>query len=365
MMITLRSFVGHLGVWLSLMTLSGCDGKLGRPELLWLLWAVPMLGLFYALTLRRRAKILEQFASLHLLERLASGYSESRKRLKTGLILVAFTLALFSLTQPRYGFVWEDVKRQGVDIIVALDVSDSMLVEDAQSGGKLTRLERARREISDLLKLLDGDRVGLVAFAGTAFLECPLTLDYAAAELFVASLDTDLIPIKGTAIGTAIRTATDAFRSSNETSRALILITDGEDHSGEALKAAEEAKQAGIRIFPIGIGRDEGAPIPDPQGGFRKDRRGEVILSKLDETTLQKIALNTGGKYVRSVTGDMDLEQIYINGIKALLEDQELGSKRRQHWEERFQWVLLLVLLALMLEPLIPERIRNPGETHG
>ena len=349
----------------ALCSLTACDGKLGRPELLWVLWAVPLLGLFYVFTFKRRTKLLEQFASLHLLERLASGYSASRQRLKAGLILVAFALAIFSLTQPRYGFEWEDVKREGVDIIVALDVSDSMLVEDAQSGGQLTRLERARREIADLLKLLDGDRVGLVAFAGTAFLECPLTLDYAAAELFVASLDTDLIPIKGTAIGNAIRTSTDAFRSGNETSRALILITDGEDHSGEALKAAEEAKQAGVRIFPIGIGRDEGAPIPDPNGGFRKDRRGEVILSKLDETTLQKIALNTGGKYVRSVTGDMDLEQIYLNGIKTLLDDQELGSKRRQHWEERFQWVLLFVLLGLMLEPLIPDRVRRTGEHHG
>ncbi|MCB1036322.1 MAG: hypothetical protein KDD47_21030, partial [Acidobacteria bacterium] len=132
-------------------------------------------------------------------------------------------------------------------------------------------------------------------------------------------------------------------------------------HGGDALKAAEEAKTAGVRIFTIGIGRDEGAPIPAPGGGFRRDRSGEIILSRLDESTLQKIALETGGSYVRSVTGDVDLEQIYSQGIKATLEDQELGSKRRQRWEERFQWVLALALLALALEPLVSERIRRGG----
>ncbi|MCP4661062.1 MAG: hypothetical protein GY856_37140, partial [bacterium] len=129
--------------------------------------------------------------------------------------------------------------------------------------------------------------------------------------------------------------------------------------------AAEEAKSAGIRVFTIGIGRDEGAPIPAPDGGFRRDRRGEIILSKLDETTLQKIALTTGGRYVRSVTGDVDLEQIYSQGIKATLEDQELGSKRRQRWEERFQWVLAPALLVLMLEPLLSERLRRRGGARG
>ncbi len=162
--------------------------------------------------------------------------------------------------------------------------------------------------------------------------------------------------------GDAIRTSLEAFEGGSHPSRAVILITDGEDHSGEALEAAAEAKLAGVRIFTIGIGRDEGAPIPAPGGGFRRDRSGEIVLSRLDEPTLQKIALDTGGKYVRSVTGDVDLEQIYAQGIKATLEDQELGSKRRQRWEERFQWLLAVALLALMLEPLISERQRRRRE---
>ncbi len=343
--------------------LNGCDGKLGRPDLLWLLWASPLLIAFYIYVARTKAALLKQFASMELVTRLASNYSRERQTYKAVCIVIALTLGVISLAQPRYGFTWEDVKREGVDIVIALDVSDSMLVEDAESGGKLTRIERAKREITDLLRLLDGDRVGLVAFAGTSFLECPLTLDYAAAQIFLGTIDTDLIPVKGTDLSSAILTSVDAFKGGNENSRAVILITDGEDHSGQALAAAEEAKKENVRVFTIGIGRDEGAPIPDARGGFRKDRRGEMILSKLDEPTLQKIALNTGGRYVRSVTGDMDLEEIYIGGIKATMQDQELGSKRRQHWEERFQWVLALMLLFLMIEPFISEQVRR-GDKH-
>ena len=268
--------------------------------------------------------------------------------------------AVLALAELKYGFTWEEVQRRGVDIVVALDVSDSMLVEDAETGGKLSRLERAKREIADLLRVVRGDRIGLVAFAGTAFLECPLTLDYGAAHLFLSSIDTDLIPVKGTALGAALRTALEAFEGGSNSSRAIILITDGEDHGGDALAAAEEAKLAGVRVFAIGIGRDEGAPIPAPGGGFRRDRRGEMVLSRLDEATLQRIALATGGRYVRSVTGDVDLEQIYSQGIKAVLEDQELESQRRQRWEDRFQWLLALALIALMAEPLIAERRRPP-----
>jgi Ca-activated chloride channel family protein len=320
---------------------------------------VPALAAFYLYAFRSRRRLLERFASRQMLARLTAGVSRPRQAAKAVLVLLGLATALLSLAEVQWGFTWEEVKRQGVDIVIALDVSDSMLVEDAEAGGKLPRLLRAKREIVDLLRLLEGDRIGLVAFAGTAFVECPLTLDYSAAEVFLETLDTELIPVKGTAIGEAIRTSLTAFEGSSHPSRAIILITDGEDHSGEALAAAEEAKAAGVRIFPIGIGRDEGSPIPAAGGGFRRDRGGEIILSRLDEPTLQKVALATGGRYVRSVTGDVDLEQIYHQGIKATMEEQELGSRRRQRWEERFQWVLALALLALMLEPLVPERRRR------
>ncbi len=356
----------HSGtLFVAALLLTGCDVKVGSTDSLWLLWLVPVTLAFYIYLFRTKTRLLRRFASQEMLTRLTSGVSRGRQYLKAALVLFGLLAAVLALAELKYGFSWEEVTREGVDIVVALDVSDSMLVEDVEADGELSRLERAKREITDLLRLMEGDRIGLVAFAGTAFVECPLTLDYGAAEIFLDAIDTELIPVKGTAVGDALRTAIKAFEGASHTSRAIILITDGEDHIGAALQAAEEAKSAGIRVFTIGIGRDEGAPIPAPDGGFRRDRRGEIILSKLDETTLQKIALTTGGRYVRSVTGDVDLEQIYSQGIKATLEDQELGSKRRQRWEERFQWVLAPALLVLMLEPLLSERLRRRGGARG
>lgn len=341
--------------------LAGCaeDVRIGNPDSLWLLWLVPTLVAFYVYSFRRKDLLLLRFASLQLLGRLTTQVSRPRQVLKAALVTAGVAACAVALAEPKFGFVWEEVRRRGVDVVVALDVSDSMLVEDAEAGGDLSRLGRAKREITDLLRLMEGDRVALVAFAGTAFLQCPLTLDYAAAEIFLDDVSTDLIPVKGTNLGAALRTSLEAFEGASQPSRAIILITDGEDHSGDALEVAEEAAREQVRVFTIGIGRDEGAPIPAPDGGIRRDRHGEIILSKLDEPTLQKIALATGGRYVRSVTGDVDLEQIYSQGIKATLEDQELGSRRRQRWEERFQWILAVALLALMLEPLVSERVRR------
>ena len=345
----------------------GCEVRTGRPDALWLLWLGPCLLLFYVYAFRTRARLLGRFASPEMLPVLVAGVSRPRRRLKAFLVLVALLALVASLAQPRWGFVWEEVHREGVDIVVALDVSDSMLVRDAEAGGELSRLERAKREIADLLRRLEGDRIALVAFAGTAFLELPLTLDYSAAALFLEAMAPDLIPTKGTAIGEALRVSLEAFDRvaavGSRQSRAVILITDGEDHLGEAQEVAEAAAAAGVRVFAIGIGRDEGAPIPKPGGGFRTDRRGEIILSRLDEAALQRIALTTAGRYVRSVTGDVDLEQIYAQGIKAQLQDQELDSSRRQRWQERFQWLLVVALVALMLEPLISDRLRRRDAT--
>ncbi|MEE8368713.1 MAG: VWA domain-containing protein [Thermoanaerobaculia bacterium] len=353
--------VHHIVTCLAFIATGCSDIRIGSPSSLWLLWLVPATLVFYIYSFRTKARLLHRFASAAILGQLTAGVSKSRQRLKAFLVLVGVFACVLSLAELKYGFTWEEVRREGVDIVVALDVSDSMLVKDAQSGGELSRMERAKREISDLLGLLEGDRISLVAFAGSAYLECPLTLDYGAAEIFLDAIDTDLIPVKGTDLAEAIRTSLKAFEGSSHGSQAMLLITDGEDHSGAAMQAAGEAKLAGVRIFTIGIGRDEGAPIPAPGGGFRRDRNGEMVLSKLDEPTLQKIALETGGRYVRSVTGDVDLEQIYLQGIKATLKDQELGSRRRQRWEERYQWILAIALFALMLDPLISERERQRG----
>ena len=257
-----------------------------------------------------------------------------------------------ALIRPKWGFQWEEVNRRGVDIILALDVSESMLAEDVSPN----RLERAKREIIDLLNMMQGDRVGLVAFSGTSFLQSPLTLDYGAVRIFLDELDTDLIPVPGTAIGEAIKKSISAFDSKNKKSRVLILITDGEDHHGEPLKMAKMAYEEGIKIYTIGIGKEEGAPIPDrKRGGFKKDSRGNVVTTQLDESTLQKIALDTGGSYVRSITGDLDLEKIYKD-ITKKVESKELVSGKRKRFEERFQWPLLIALLLLILEIFVKER---------
>jgi len=333
---------------------------IGRPEVLWLLWLVPGLIALAIWSARRRAVLLARFAEAALLKHLVTGVSSGRRRAKTALVILSVAALVLALCELRVGYRWEEMERKGVDLVVALDVSDSMLVQDA-AGDDLSRLSRARREIRDLLRLLQGDRVGLVAFAGAAFLECPLTLDYGAAELFLSGMDTDSIPIKGTAIGEAVRASLAAFEGGRRQSQAIILITDGEDHSGEALTAAKEAAEQGVRVFTIGIGKPDGSPIPAEGGGFRRDARGELVLSRLDEPTLQKLALETGGRYVRSVSGDLDLETIYHKGIKATLEDQELTSVRRQRWTDRFQWLIGLALLLLVVEPFISERSRRTG----
>ena len=339
--------------------LSGCELQWGSPERLWTLWLIPLVMTGWYLGQRRIKASQENFVSRLMTSRILLQNDVGRERTRKLLWGSALTCLIVALAQPRWGFVWEDVQREGVDIVVALDVSDSMLVTDGEDSGRLTRLERARREISDLINLLDGDRISLVAFAGDAFIECPLTLDYGAARLFVDALSPDLIPTKGTAIAAAIETSIDAFESSNQTSRALILITDGEDHEGAIERASEKAKEANVMIFAIGIGQSEGAPIPSQDGSYRRDRAGKVILSRLDETALEKIALKTGGRYVRSTSNDLDLEAVYTQGIKANLTSQELGSKRRQRWEERFQWFVALAFIALALEAILPNRRRQ------
>lgn len=318
-----------------------------------LLWIIPALIIFYIYVFTRKSKLISQFCSDKILSKLIPDISKTKQRLKATLLIISVFFIVLSLSRPQWGFQWEDIKREGVDILIALDVSESMLAEDI----KPNRLERAKRKIRDLLKLLDGDRIGLIAFAGTSFLECPLTLDYGAVEIFLDYLDTELIPLKGTAIGHAIDTAIESFESKDKKSKSLILITDGEDHEGNPIEMAKRAHKEGIKIFTIGVGSSEGAPIPtkDGSGGFKKDNQGNLVLSKPDEEILRKIALETGGFYVRSVSNDLDLETIYKEGIKKM-EKKELQSSRRKRWEERFQWFLGIAIFLIVIEVIISER---------
>jgi Ca-activated chloride channel family protein len=333
----------------------------GNPHALWLLLLVPALALFYVWAFKSKNRLIEQFVSATLRERLMSGVSIGRQRAKALLLIVAVGLLVLTILRPKYGFKWEEVERRGVDIIIALDVSRSMMAQDVSPN----RLERAKREIFDLLEMTRGDRIGLVAFAGTSFLHCPLTLDYGAVKMFLDELDPAMIPVPGTAISEAIEKATDSFDPKDPKSRVVILITDGEDHMGNPLDAAKKAAQKGVKIYAIGIGKDGGAPIPDGEhGGFKKDSRGELIMTKLDEDTLQRVALETGGSYVHAVTGGLDLERIYQD-IRKNVEDKELKSGMRKRYEERYQWPLVLVLILLFFEAVLSERRRDGRRLQG
>jgi len=331
--------------------------RFGDPLYFYLIWLLPVLIFFFRWGLLKKRRLTGIFCNPSLATKALYEEIHLRQNTKAVFRILAIFFMILALAQPRWGYEWKELTQEGVDIMIALDVSTSMLAEDI----KPNRLSRAKRKISDLLEMLDGDRIGLVAFAGTAFVQCPLTLDYSAAKLFLDATDTDLISTQGTALANAIRKSVSAFRAEDDKSKAVILISDGENHIGAPLKAAQWAAEQGVKIFTIGVGKDSGAPIPDTAGGFKKDAKGEIVMTRLDETFLRQIALETGGTYVRSVTGDLDLNKIYLKNIKPKMEKKELKTQRRKIWTERFQWSIFLALICLMIDFLIRENpVRQP-----
>lgn len=328
------------------------------PRYFHLLWLLPLLILFYIWVFRSKRKALEKFAHTNLIQMLTPTVNWRIQKLKAMLIILAVVFMIFALAGPRWGFQWQEVKRQGIDIIVAIDTSRSMLAQDVLPN----RLERSKLAVKDLLELLQGDRIGLIAFAGSSFLQCPLTMDYGAFAIALNSIDTSIIPRGGTSIGSAIETATTAFEGKAKQYKALIMITDGEDHEGDPIKASEEADRQGIKIFCVGVGTREGELIPvvDEIGNrsFLKDREGQVVKSRLDETTLQKIALNTGGGYVRASGAEYGLDIIYKEKIAAM-EKRDIESKLQKRYEERYQIPAAIALCILCLQALLGERKRG------
>ena len=323
--------------------------RFGNQDYLNLLWLMIPLIVFLMWSYKKKKLLVEVFLGKSLVSRLLDPLALKRVKIDNVLTISAAFFLILALSQPRWGYYWKDLEQKGVDIIIALDVSSSMLAQDI----KPNRLERAKHKIADLLNMLEGDRIGLVAFAGTSYLQCPLTLDYSAARIFLNAIDTKLIPVQGTAISHAIRTSVKAFNQQDTRSRAIILITDGEDHTGDAIQSANWAKKNETKIFVIGIGKEIGAPIPNSgsgKPGFKKDANGEVILTKLDEPTLQQIAIQTGGSYVRSVSGDMDLQKIYLENIKHKVESKAFKTERKRIWIERFQWLIFTALICLSIK---------------
>jgi len=290
-----------------------------------------------------------------LVEQLTLSSSHRKRNWKIVIVILSIIVLVFALADPQIGTKLEEVKRSGVDIFVALDVSKSMLAEDVVPN----RLEKAKHEISTFIERLQGDRIGLICFSGIAFVQCPLTLDYSAAKLFLSDIDTDIIPQPGTAIESAIELAQQSFVHRELKHKVLILITDGEDHEGDPVEIAKEARKEGIVVYTIGIGSQQGAPIPefDRYGnrvGYKKDRDGQVVTSRLDVITLEKIAFETGGKYYISSTGESELNKIYQEISE--MEEKELSSRQFTQFEDRFQIFLFITFILLIIETLLSER---------
>jgi Ca-activated chloride channel family protein len=315
----------------------------------YLLFILPVIIFLILFEYRKKRAGLKLFADPDLLPVLTMPIKRGIIFLKGLFLVIAVFFIILACAGPRWGFHLQEVQRRGVDIVFLLDVSASMQAEDV----KPDRLERAKREITDFLKIAAGDRIGLVLFAGDAFVQCPLTLDYDAIAMFLGSVGVDTLPVQGTDMGQGIKTALNAFDFKSAIDKVIVMITDGEDNEGLGLQQADKAMDKDVKIFVYGIGEPSGAPIPDETGGFKKDKIGNLILSKLNEKDLRRIAKATDGRYVRSVTGDLDLDRLYFEGIKIKTEAKELESGKIKIFEERFYIFIWIAFLFLVMEGLI------------
>lgn len=330
--------------------------RFAHPNYLYALLAIPVVAIAMIYFSRRRRKALDRFGDNALIAHLMPAYSDARVRLKRIILLVAFTLQVFAMAGPQFGAKLETAKRNGIELMVALDVSNSMNAQDIQP----SRLEMAKLAISSLVDKLGNDRIGLIVFAGQAYVQLPITSDYPSAKMFLSSVSTDMVPTQGTAIGAAINTCVRSFSDQQDINRAIIVITDGENHEDDAMQAAAQAAAQGIKVYTVGMGTVKGAPVPASPGNtsnFLKDKDGNVAITKIDEQMLARIAAAGEGAYVPANN--------IRNGINALL--QELNSIEKSEFEtkvytaynDRFQYIEAVVLILLLIDLLILGRI-NP-----
>ncbi|MCK6504577.1 VWA domain-containing protein, partial [Myxococcota bacterium] len=313
-----------------------------RPELLALLWLLPPLGLLVLALLRARARAVARLGLVGL-EVAPSAARLHRRRLL--LAWLGLSLCLVALAQPRWGYRWRELRQEGLSLVVVLDVSRSMDAQDVDP----SRMERARRELSDLADLLQGDRVGLVLAAAGAYPRMPLTLDVRAFREIARDSGTDTLKAQGSDLGRAIEVAAALLGPAGQADRAILIVSDGEDQVGQAEAAAQAAAEQGIHLYTLGVGTPEGAPIPLAEGGFKKDGAGQVVLTRLDRDLLQRLAQVGEGAYADSVPGDGDLRALYLEGIRGGLKTAEQGVRREKVWNERFAWPLGLGLGLLLL----------------
>ncbi len=338
--------------------------KFAHIEYLYLLALIPLLVVIFFYALLQQKKMRNAFASIQLFQRLSPWTSTFKQKIKFALLLIALGFIIIGFANPQIGSRFEEVKAEAIDIYLALDVSKSMKAEDVQPN----RLEAAKYAIGQLLGMIKGDRVGLSVFAGDAYVQFPLTLDYSAAKIFLDAIDVETAPVPGSALGTAIEIADKSFSELNDSeeqntqksSKVLVLITDGENTEGDAFASAREAANNGVIIYTIGVGSPSGAPIPMYENGrqdFKRDRDGNVVVTKLDEESLLKLAIIGHGKYYRATTGGDELVKIFEDINK--LQKREIGVKQFTEYESRFQYFLFAALLLLIAEIFISEKKSN------
>ena len=327
--------------------------RFAHPDFLYLLLLLPVFVLFFIINEIRKKKALRRLGDINLVNGLVPDMSRIRPVIKFILQLIAFLSGVILIARPQFGSKIEDVKKQGVEVIIALDVSNSMLAEDIQPD----RLTRAKQAISRLVDDLENDKIGLIVFAGDAYIQIPITTDYISAKMFLSSISPNMVPKQGTAIGAAINLGVRSFSPGEGKSKAMIIITDGENHEDDPVKAAEDASKAGIVIHTVGIGSSNGVPIPVVVNGkkdYLKDRDGNIVVTKLDEDILKKIALSTNGNYVRASNSNIGLDEIY-DQIKKM-KKQDLESTMYTEYNDQFQIFAAIAFLFLIADFMIMER---------
>ena len=314
-----------------------------------LLLLVPLIPLMYALVMRRRTRNIRKFGDEELVKELMPSYSKAKGWVRIILFTLAFALFVIGLARPQIGAKLKEHQAKGAEIMICLDVSNSMLAEDYSPN----RLDRAKLAISKIVDRLQGDRIGLIVFAGSSFVQLPITTDYVSAKMFLSSVNTESVPVQGTAIGDAVLTAAKSFSIQSEKSRAIIVITDGENHEDDPISAAEQVAEMGIKLYTIGVGSAEGQPIPK-DGSLMKDKDGNIVVTRLDEATLQSMADAGNGAYVHAGNEEFGLNPI-IDDIKKM-EDEEFNSVVFEEYDEQYMYFFAASLLLLVLEMLIGER---------
>jgi Ca-activated chloride channel homolog len=327
--------------------------RFANPDYLYLLLLLPVIVLLYIINVIRKNRALNRLGDKNLVGLLVPEMSKTRPLIKVTLQIIALSATILMLARPQFGSKIEDVKKQGVEVIIALDVSNSMLAEDIQP----ERLTRAKQAISRLVDNLDNDKIGLIVFAGDAYTQIPVTTDYVSAKMFLSTINPNMVPKQGTAIGAAINLGVRSFSPGEGKSKAMIIITDGENHEDDPVKSAEEASKAGIVIHTIGIGSTDGVPVPLLVNGkkdFLKDVDGNTVITKLDEDILKKIAISANGNYVRASNSNIGLDEIFSEIKK--MKKQELESSVYTEYNDQFQIFAALSIFILLIDFIIMER---------